>query len=65
MVYIVFVVFELIVTSLLQQQNRAEYLRYLLANSLEVKRWYSFTFFLLGSPSRDGLFFYHQENLYI
>jgi hypothetical protein len=38
MMYIVLVVFELIVTSLLQQQNRAEYLRYLLANSLEVKR---------------------------
>jgi len=38
MMYIVLVVFELVIAFLLQQQERAAYLNYLLMNSFEVKR---------------------------
>ncbi len=38
MMYIVLVIFELVIASLLQQQERTAYLKYLLLNSFEVER---------------------------
>ncbi len=38
MMYIVLVILELVIASLLQRQERAAYLKYLLLNSFEVER---------------------------